>query len=245
MAERNLVRDSVRRVLTASLASSLVVGTSMRVLAQDDIAVQEKVTVTGSRIKRVDIEGPSPISVISREEIDASGKIAVSEVIRASTFNSFGSFKQRSGDTAQSQAGVSLRGLGSQRTLVLMDGRRISGSPTLGAGSTANLNTIPLAAVERIEILREGASAIYGSDAIGGVVNIIMRKDYEGMQLTYNIGRPTQTGGDEESYSIVGGVSGAKGNITFGFSAEQKDIIFQGDRSYSATGLSSFGFPAS
>jgi iron complex outermembrane receptor protein len=245
VAEQNLVRDSVRRALAVSLASSLVAGTSMPVLAQDDIAIQEKVTVTGSRIKRVDIEGPSPISIISREDIDASGMLSLESVLRSSTYNSFGSFKQRSGSSSQSQAGISLRGLGSQRTLVLMDGRRITGSPTNGAGSTANLNTIPLAAVERIEILREGASAVYGSDAIGGVVNIILRSDYEGMQLTYDIGRPTQTGGDEESYSIVGGVSGAKGNITFGFSADQKDIIYNADRSYSATGLSSFGFPAS
>jgi iron complex outermembrane receptor protein len=231
--------------LTVSLASSFVAGTSMPVLAQDDVAVQQKVTVTGSRIKRVDIEGPSPISIISREDIDASGKLSLESVLRSSTYNTFGSVKQRSGSSAQSQAGISLRGLGSQRTLVLMDGRRISGSPSNFAGATANLNTIPLAAVERIEILREGASAIYGSDAIGGVVNIILRKDYEGMQLSYDIGRPTQTGGDEEAYSIVGGVSGAKGNITFGFSAEQKDIIYQGDRSYSATGLSSFGYPSS
>jgi iron complex outermembrane receptor protein len=221
------------------------VGAPAAVLAQDDVAVQDKVTVTGSRIKRVDIEGPSPISVISREDIDATGDISVAEVLRGSSFNSFGSFKQRSGSSAQSQAAVSLRGLGSQRTLVLIDGRRITGAPALGAGSATNLNTIPLAAVERIEVLREGASAVYGSDAIGGVVNIIMRKDYEGMQLSYEIGRPTQTGGDEEAYSIVGGISGAKGNITFGFSAEQKDIIFQGDRSFSQTGLSSFGFPGS
>ena len=227
MTERNPVRDAVRYALTAGVAASFV-GAPAAVLAQDDVAVQDKVTVTGSRIKRVDIEGPSPISVISREDIDATGDISVAEVLRGSSFNSFGSFKQRSGSSAQSQSAVSLRGLGSQRTLVLVDGRRITGAPSLGAGSATNLNTIPLAAVERIEVLREGASAVYGSDAIGGVVNVILRKDYEGMQLTYDIGRPTQTGGDEESYSIVGGISGAKGNVTFGFSAEQKDIIFQG-----------------
>jgi iron complex outermembrane receptor protein len=221
------------------------VGAPAAVLAQDDVAVQDKVTVTGSRIKRVDIEGPSPISVISREDIDASGEISVAEVLRGTSFNTFGSFRQRSGSSAQSQSVVSLRGLGGQRTLVLIDGRRITGSTTFNGGAGVNLNTLPLAAVERIEVLRDGASAIYGSDAIGGVVNIIMRKDYEGMHLSYGIGRPTQTGGDEESYSIVGGVSGAKGNITFGFDNQQKEIIFQGDRSFSATGLSSFGYPGS
>ncbi len=244
MQERNPVRDAVRYALTAGVAASFV-GAPAAVLAQDDVAVQDKVTVTGSRIKRVDIEGPSPISVISREDIDASGEISVAEVLRGTSFNTFGSFRQRSGSSAQSQNVVSLRGLGGTRTLILIDGRRVTGSPTFGAGAAGNLTTIPLAAVERIEVLRDGASAIYGSDAIGGVVNIIMRKDYEGMHLSYGLGRPTQTGGDEESYSIVGGVSGAKGNVTFGFDNQQKEIIFQGDRSFSATGLSSFGFPGS
>ena len=244
MQERNPVRDAVRYALTAGVAASFV-GAPAAVLAQDDVAVQDKVTVTGSRIKRVDIEGPSPISVISREDIDASGEISVAEVLRGSSFNTFGSFRQRSGSSAQSQSVVSLRGLGGQRTLVLMDGRRVTGSTTFNGGAGVNLNTIPLAAVERIEVLRDGASAIYGSDAIGGVINIIMRKDFEGMHLSWGIGRPTQSGGDEDSYSIVGGISGAKGNITFGFDNEQKEIIFQGDRSFSATGLSSFGFPGS
>ena len=113
----------------------------------DDRAVQEKVTVTGSRIKRIDIEGPSPVSVITRDEIDATGDISVAEVLRGSVWNSFGSFKQRSGSSAQSQSTVSLRGLGPERTLVLIDGRRISGSPTFDSGATQNLNVIPLAAV--------------------------------------------------------------------------------------------------
>jgi len=244
MTERNPVRDAVRYALTAGVAASFV-GAPASALAQDDVAVQDKVTVTGSRIKRVDIEGPSPVTVISRDDIDTTGDISVADVLRESVYNTQGSFRPSSGSSAQSQATVNLRGLGATRTLVLIDGRRITGSPTFGAGSAANLNTIPLAAVERIEVLRDGASAIYGSDAIGGVVNIIMRKDYEGMTASWFIGRPTQTGGDEDLYSIVGGVSGAKGNVTFGMDYKEKDIIFQGDRSFSATGLSSFGFPGS
>jgi iron complex outermembrane receptor protein len=212
---------------------------------QDDVLVQEKVTVTGSRIKRVDTEGPAPISVITREDIDASGEIAIADILRQQSFNSFGSFRQRSGATAQSQAVVNMRGLGGQRTLVLLDGRRVTGSPTFNGGAAVNLNTIPLAAVERIEVLRDGASAIYGSDAIGGVVNIITRKDYEGLHLSAGMGRPTQTGGDEDSYSLVGGVSGAKGNITFGFEAQQRDILFLSDRDFTVPGLSAFGYPGS
>jgi len=244
MTERNPVRDAVRYALTAGVAASFA-GAPAATLAQDDVAVQDKVTVTGSRIKRVDIEGPSPVSVISREDIDASGEISVAEVLRSSSFNTMGSFQQRSGTAAGSVNAVDLRGLGAQRTLVLIDGRRITGAPNYAGAAASNLTTIPLAAVERIEVLRDGASAIYGSDAIGGVINIILRKDYEGMHLSYGIGRPTQTGGDENSASIVGGVTGAKGNITFGFDWQQQEMIFNADRSFSNVGLSSFGFPGS
>ncbi len=92
MSKKDPIRDAVRYALTAGVAASFV-GAPAAVLAQDDVAVQDKVTVTGSRIKRVDIEGPSPISVISRENIDATGDISVAKVLRGSSFNSFGSFQ--------------------------------------------------------------------------------------------------------------------------------------------------------
>src|SRR5690606_228468 len=128
--------------------------------------------------------------------------------------NSFGSFREVSGSSAQSQATLSLRGVGSGRTLVLVDGRRLPGSPVLG-GASQNLNTIPMAAVERIDILRDGASAIYGSDAVGGVVNIVLRKDYEGMQINLSHGDLANSDADEVAYNIVGGVSSNRGNVTW------------------------------
>ena len=135
MTEQNPVRDAVRYALTAGVAASFV-GAPASALAQDDVAVQDKVTVTGSRIKRVDIEGPSAVTVISRDDIDSSGEISVAEVLRSSTYNTFGSFRQSSGSSAQSQATISLRGLGAQRTLVLLDGRRMSQGrrPSVGCG---------------------------------------------------------------------------------------------------------------
>ena len=157
----------------------------------DEASTLDRIEVTGSRIKRVDIEGPTPITVISREDLQLSGDLSVADALRSATFNTFGSFQQSSGSSAQSQATISLRGLGSQYTLLLLDGRRIAGSPVLGAASQ-NLNAIPFAAVERIEILRDGASAIYGSDAIGGVVNIILRKDYKGLEISASVERPTR-----------------------------------------------------
>ncbi|MGH8496183.1 MAG: TonB-dependent receptor plug domain-containing protein, partial [Gammaproteobacteria bacterium] len=186
MKSQNPIRDAVRFALSSGVAASFVAALGLPQTAQaqedEDVADQGLITVTGSRIQRVDIEGPSPVAVISRDDIEATGDISVAEVLRGSTFNQFGSFKTRSGSSAQGTSTVSLRGLGSQRTLVLLDGRRISGSPAFGAGSAQNLNTIPLDAVERIEVLRDGASAVYGSDAVGGVINVILRKDYEGLQ---------------------------------------------------------------
>jgi iron complex outermembrane receptor protein len=211
----------------------------------DDVAVQQKITVTGSRIKRIDFEGPLPITVIDREAIDASGDLTVADVVRRTTYNTFGSWTQRSGGgPGQGVNTVNLRGLGDDKTLVLINGRRMAGAPGW-AGEAQNLSVVPLAAVERIEILRDGASAIYGTDAIAGVVNIILRKDYEGVHLSADIARPSQSGGDEDAYSIVGGVTGAKGNVTFALAEQKRDIVFEADRSFTAERLSSLGFPGS
>ncbi len=165
-------------------------------------------------------------------------------MLRTVSANTFGSRKERSGDTAGSTAGIDLRGLGEERTLVLLDGKRMAAAPTNDAAAQ-NLNLIPFVAVERIEILRDSASAIYGSDAIGGVVNIILRKDYEGLHATLQVGRPTQEGGDEEAASLFGGISSAKGNISFGLDYSRKSRIFDRDRKFSSAGTSAFGFPGS
>ena len=146
----------------------------------EEAAELGRIEVTGSRLNQIDVETASPITVITREQIALSGMATVAEVLQTTPFNSFGSFRETSG-YANGQAVVneiSLRGLGSQRTLVLVDGRRIASTGGSG-GAAQNLNQIPTAIVDRIEILRDGASAIYGSDAIAGVVNIITRRSEE------------------------------------------------------------------
>ena len=236
---------AVRLALTGGAAASLAT-LSPAVVAQEDEdpAEQPRVTVTGSRVLRSSVETPSPVTILTREDIDATGQVSISQVVRNIAANTFGSRKERSGSTAGSTAGVDLRGLGTARTLVLLDGRRMAAAPTLDAAAQ-NLNLIPFAAVERIEVLRDGASAIYGSDAIAGVVNIILRKDYEGVHATVQFSRPTQEGGDEDMASLIGGVSSAKGNITFGVDYSRKSRIFDRDRKFSSAGISSFGFPGS
>lgn len=243
---------SVKGQLQRAVHTAFAAGVAMTVFAPVGAMAQEaaaadskaveldKVQVTGSRLKRADVEGALPVTVIDRQQIEFSGENSVADLLRNMGFNSFGSFRQQSGSSAQSVAMIDLRGLGAERTLVLIDGRRAPKAPTVG--SAQDLNTIPLAAVERIEVLNDGASAIYGSDAIGGVVNIILRTDFEGVQISHSLGKPSEEGGDTESGSIVYGVNGEKGNIVMGASYNNRDIVFTKDRPWGANaGYSLYG----
>ncbi|MFA7488323.1 MAG: TonB-dependent receptor plug domain-containing protein, partial [Lysobacteraceae bacterium] len=122
----------------------------------DDATRLDTITVTGSRIKRADVEGALPVVVIDRAQIEASGTISVADFLRDTTFNSFGAYMSSSGSSGLGATQVSMRGLGAARTLILIDGRRAPVAPQLGQGQ--DLNSIPLAAVERFEILSDGAS---------------------------------------------------------------------------------------
>ena len=208
---------------------------STAVIAQDneEDADVEEVTVTGSRIATSEFTGAQPVIIIDQEAIARSGELGVAEVLRKMPINVSGSFYERSGSSAGSQAQVSLRGLGAGRTLVLIDGRRIPGSPKLD-GASANINMLPTAAIERVEILADGASAVYGSDAIGGVVNVITKKDFDGMTIAGSVSEPDLAGGEEESFSIVGGVTGDDSSITWTYEHSQRDIIYLSDREYNA-----------
>lgn len=229
MYMNNKLSKAVRLAIAFGAASATAFTASVNAAEEEEVAKVERIEVTGSRLSRVDIEGATPVTVIDRADIDATGFQSVADVLRNNSFNVAGSLREDSGNTMQGQATINLRGLGSNRTLVLLNGRRMPGSP-VGDGQVQNLNVIPFAAVERIEILSDGASAVYGSDAIGGVVNIIMKKDYEGLQLSATKNISDREGGDEKSVSVVGGFSGAKGNVTFGLERDTKDIIFSRDR---------------
>jgi iron complex outermembrane receptor protein len=205
-------------------------------LAQTTTSIE----ITGSRIKRVDAEGSVPVTVVTREEIAASGAVTVAEFMRTVTFASSGNFRPQSGSSAQSWAGMDLRGLGSRRTLVLMDGRRLPKAPMIG--DAPDMNMVPMAAVERIEILTDGASAIYGSDAIGGVVNIITKKDFEGGEIMLGATRPDSKGGDRDEASAVIGVVGNKGRALIGVSATRRQMVYTNQRPWGQTlGVSTYG----
>ncbi|RTE86001.1 MULTISPECIES: TonB-dependent siderophore receptor [Gammaproteobacteria] len=201
----------------------------------------ERIQVTGSRIQRTDMEGALPVTVIDREAIELSGDISAAELIRNTTFNSTGSFRPQSGSSAQGVSMVDLRGIGSSRSLVLVDGRRLTMSPS--TGSSQDLNSIPMAAIERIEILSDGASAVYGSDAIGGVINVITRRDFNGAELTVGEGGVSvpSEGGDRENGSLVFGSSSDTTSVIGGVSWNKREIVFENAYPWNTPGASTYG----
>ena len=168
----------------------------------------QDVRVTGSRLNRPPTELSGNLIVLDTEDIRASGELTLARVLRQlpqninATNETYGS-SFNTADNKTGAASVNLRGLGSESTLILVDGRRVGYSGILGG--VTDISTIPLSMVERIEILLDGASAVYGSDAVGGVVNIITRKDYSGIELDLNYSRPHLSGYDEARASASAG----------------------------------------
>lgn len=195
--------NAIRFALIGS-ATTAAFSTSTVIAAEADTAKVERIEVTGSRIQRTDMESALPITVLSADDIAKTGLTDVSAVLAQMPFNTAGSFISDAGSSASNHASSGMRGLGSERTLTLINGRRIAPSATFGGQST-NLNLIPMDAIERIEILRDGASAVYGSDAIGGVINIILKKTFDGLAFDAKFANPTQGGRDEKSASITFG----------------------------------------
>ncbi len=224
----------LRDAITFAIAAGAIAGTGTA-FAQDAAGDQptelDRIEVTGSRIKRTDVETSQPILQLSRQDIEAQGLTSVGDVIQNistngsalnSTFNNGGNGETR----------VSLRNLGSARTLVLVNGRRWVGGT--GLGGAVDLNTIPTAAVERIEVLKDGASVIYGSDAIAGVVNVILRTDYDGAEASVYLGVSDKGDGFRQGYDITLGNQGERWSTMLGFGYVKEEEIFAGDREISA-----------
>ena len=207
-----------------------------RPASSEQATTLDTVTVTGTRIKQTNAVTAQPVFVLDREELDKTGVQTVGEVLQQLTasgkalnakFNSSGNFgyPPDGGGIGAGSAQVDLRNLGSKRVLVLVDGIRwVNESSASGVSGSADVNTIPLAIVERIEVLEDGASAIYGSDAIAGVVNIITRKKFDGAEVHTYYGEYEDGGGTTEASLTLGG-SGERWSAVFGASYyEQKSI---------------------
>ncbi len=229
--------SKLRDAITFALAVGAIAGTGTA-FAQDQAAGSEtetteldRIEVTGSRIKRVDVETSQPILSLSRQDIEAQGLTSVGDVIQNistngstlnTTFNNGGNGETR----------VNLRNLGSDRTLVLVNGRRWVGGT--GLGGAVDLNTIPTAAVERIEVLKDGASTIYGSDAIAGVVNIILRQNFDGAEANAYLGMYDKGDGFRQAYDFTVGNSGERWSTMLGVGYVKEEDVGAGDRAISA-----------
>ncbi|QDQ27867.1 TonB-dependent receptor [Chitinimonas arctica] len=174
------------------------------VYADDQPQKAEKIEITGSSIKRIAKEGALPVTTVTKEEIARSGATTAAEVISNISANGIGGLSDAQAvGTGASYASASLRGLGENSTLVLVNGRRMTSYAIRGGG--VDLNSIPLAAIERIEVLKDGASAIYGSDAVAGVINFVLKKNFQGGEATATYGKATQGGGGLGRFNAVAG----------------------------------------
>lgn len=240
------------------LASTMIAGFAAVVfatpaLAQDpnvpqeeqDEAVVDEIVVTGSRIARSNFTSESPVTVVSAEQITNSGQVGLGEILRqdlASTPS--GGFNQSSNLSGGGAQSVDLRGLGSDRTLNLINGRRVANFADALQNEAADLGFIPLAMVERVEILRDGASAVYGADAVTGVVNIILKDDFEGFDVSGQYGISDY--GDYETYQIqtVLGGNFERGNAVFGLEYSYTDLVLQRERDWAIPTIAGLSTPA-
>jgi outer membrane receptor protein involved in Fe transport len=194
---------------------------------------EEVIVVTGSIIERRELTTPAPLAVLDKADLDAAGVASIGQILQnlPSQSNAINVQFNNGGDGSTR---VSLRGLGAGRTLVLVNGRRHVAGGT-GADASVDLNAIPTAIIERVEVLKDGASAVYGSDAIGGVVNIITRSNFEGSEVSLYTGITGDGHGQVFDVSGVTGLTSDRGNLVFAAGYTDQQPIGAGDRSYSQT----------
>jgi len=236
---KNYLPEPIRFLARAGKIGTLAaaaVGLSLSAQAQDE-QKEERVVVTGSRISRIDVEGPSPVYTISRQDIENSGVTQISDLMRNLPYNSGVQEADAVASFAGDSAQFNLRGLGVNGTLILLNGRRIAphAFSTSNGKNFVDLNSFPPSAIERIEILKDGASAVYGSDALAGVVNIILRNDFEGLEMNASYGNNTG-GGDFGIATVSGalGITSGKGSLKVFTNYYKRNAIQLADRSYSA-----------
>ena len=193
----------------------------------------ETIVVTGSNIRRVDIETSNPVVTIDSAAIRNSGKLTLGDIVQDLPAVTGGNTNpQVNNGGGSGSTTVGLRGLGVNRTLVLVNGQRIINK---------DLNSIPAAAVERVEVLTDGASAVYGSDAIGGVVNVILKKNYQGAEFSADYGISDHDDGERRGYHFIFGQSSDKGSIMAGIDYNKTDSVLSGNRKFSQNAVTLYG----
>ena len=226
---------SVRRCL--ALCASLVPTCGPAIAAPTDTPGRdgdlEEIVVTGSRIQLRLKDAPVVVGVISRDDIERASQDAIGKVLQQLPVNTGHSSNTNANNGGDGATRVNLRGLGSERTLVLVNGRRFVYGGN-GGNTSVDVNMIPLSVVQRVEVVGVGASTIYGSDAIGGVVNLITRDDYTGAEITGSYRTSEEGDGQITNLQFVAGQSTEHGYLAFGSDLVDQHAVFCGDREYSA-----------
>ncbi|WP_448673796.1 TonB-dependent receptor domain-containing protein [Pseudoxanthomonas mexicana] len=228
------LREAIGFALAVGAASAAGTGLAFAQESTNEAKTLDTIQVTGSRIKRADLETSSPVFSIDRQTIEASGAATVGEFLqRSPAISGAATNPQVNNGGGAGAATVDLRGLGVNRSLVLVDGKRWIGTIS-NANGAVDINSIPMGLIERVEILKDGASAIYGSDAIGGVVNFILRKNFEGLEASAFYGVSSRGDADTERYDAIFGMTGDRGRLMLGASYDKEDSVSAADRTYSS-----------
>ncbi len=206
---------------------------------EDEVIELEKFEVVGSRIKRIDAEGPNPVVAIHRTDLNLAGYSSVGEALRSMPIINGSSLRPAASNNSFTPGAstVNIRGLGNNNVLVLMDGRRAAplSSPGFdGLQTMFDLNSVPTAAIDSIEVLKDGGSAIYGSDAVSGVINIKMRKNFSGVSVATELGNNVGTDAWEKSFSVVYGKESGKTSFLAAFDFKATDRLRDNQYSFSA-----------
>lgn len=233
MSRNKLARAIKLALLTAGASGAGLAGIASQ--AQDQLG---EVTVTGSRIIRQDYEATSPIVTISAETFEQQG-VSNAEQLVNTLPQVVPSFSSGNNNPGGGQAWVDLRGVGSVRTLVLVDGKRMTPADAT-AGSRTDINTIPTGLIERVEIISGGASAVYGSDAVAGAVNFILKKNFDGVEFGGRFGMSELSDAQTQAYDVTMGsdLADGRGNIVIYGSFDERDPLSKGDRAFSEQAVS-------
>ena len=206
----------------------------------------ERVEVTGSAIKRIDAETSLPVQVITAQDIARTGVTTSEQLLRTITAIDAAGITVSANNAGLNTGGLStasLRGLGSTRTLILVNGRRIAPYGSVGESASVDVNSIPIQAIDRVEVLKEGASAVYGSDAIAGVINFILRREYTGASISAEYGGTISGGGGGKQWNIAGSygfgsLDKDRFNVSVLATYQKTDAIYGADRGYARSGIS-------
>ncbi len=240
----NKLRDAISFALVGTTA---LAGTGVAFAQDSESDELDTVVVTGSRIPRSsEVEGTSPVLTIDRATIDATGLTSVGDILFNISANESSTLRNVTTSTNGSDGtqNISLRGLGETRTLVLVNGRRWVTSGVTNS-ALVDLNTIPISVVERIEVLKDGASAIYGSDAIAGVINVITRKNFDGAEANVYLGSYTKGDGFQQAYDFTVGSNSDRWNAVLSLSYTDQEPVYAGDREISSVPIYGGGDVAS